>query len=103
MPIHNDIDNQDIRFVCINYPNIDRRVSDGSIFRYYIDNIPANQVGFRYTEGVSLTVDVLTNYTKVIVLDYNKSISDIKNSVTKNNVKDVKYSLHNTYRKDQLK
>ena len=103
MPIHNDIDNQDIRFVCINYPNIDRKVSDGSIFRYYIDNIPSNPIGFRYTEGVSLTVDVLTNYTKVIVLDYNKCISDIKHLVTKNNVKDVKYSLHNTYRKDQLK
>jgi len=85
MPKHTDSqDDKKIKFVCQNYPNINRTISDGSLFRYFIEDE---------------AYDVLTNYTSVIVFDYSKDIGKISHLVTKNNIDEYRYSLYNTYRK----
>ena len=70
-------------YISQNYPNIDRTIEDGSLFRYFIDEEP---------------FDVLTNYTTHIIFDVNKGAGDIPHLVTKNNTDKVRYSSYEVYR-----
>ena len=84
MPLHtDDQDDPNVSFICQNYPNIDRTIEDGSLFRYFIDEEP---------------FDVLTNYTTHIIFDVNKGAGDIPHLVTKNNTDKVRYSSYEVYR-----
>ena len=84
MPLHtDDQDDTTVSFICQNYPNIDRTIEDGSLFRYFIDEEP---------------FDVLTNYTTHVIFDIDKGAGEIPHLVTKNNTDNVRYSSYEVYK-----
>ena len=84
MPLHNDEQEDDtVHFICQNYPNIDRTIEDGSLFRYFIDKE---------------FFDILTNYTTQVTFDIHKGAGEIPHLVTKNNTDKVRYSSYEVYR-----
>ena len=89
-PIHQDdtYNEDEIRkdFTIMNYPNVDRKVEDGCLFRYYLDD--------RKT-----FYDTLTNYTTVIVMNHrrdNDIVGKLYHAVTKN-TGDVRYSIYSNF------
>jgi len=84
MPLHTDVHPDDtVHFICQNYPNIDRTIEDGSLFRYFIDKE---------------FFDILTNYTTQVTFDIHKGAGEIPHLVTKNNTDKVRYSSYEVYR-----
>ena len=83
MPLHTDNQDDTVSFICQTYPNIDRTIEDGSLFRYFIDEE---------------FFDVLTNYTTQITFDMHRGAGELPHLVTKNNIDKVRYSSYEVYR-----
>lgn len=96
MSLHQDESSEGRLFTILNYPNIDRTMEDGSLYRYFIPK--------RYEEEYDCNhYDILCNYTTVLVLNHleHKDIAgEVKHLITKNNSDKVRYGLYTQYRED---
>lgn len=96
MSVHQDESSEGRLFTILNYPNIDRTMEDGSLYRYFIPK--------RYEEEYDCNhYDILCNYTTVLVLNHleHKDIaSEVSHLITKNNSDKVRYGLYTQYRED---
>ena len=96
MSLHQDESSEGRLMIILNYPNIDRTMEDGSLYRYFIPK--------RYEEEYDCNhYDILCNYTTVLVLNHleHKDIaSEVSHLITKNNSDKVRYGLYTQYRED---
>ena len=96
MSVHQDESSEGRLFTILNYPNIDRTMEDGSLYRYFIPK--------RYEEEYDCNhYDILCNYTTVLVLnhlEYNDIAGEVKHLITKNNSDKVRYGLYTQYKED---
>ena len=80
----------------LNYPNVDRTMEDGSLYRYFIPK--------RYEEEYDCNhYDILCNYTTVLVLNHLKHkdiVAEVSHLITKNNSDKVRYGLYTQHRED---
>jgi hypothetical protein len=96
MSVHRDESSEGRLFTILNYPNIDRTMEDGSLYRYFIPK--------RYEEEYDCNhYDILCNYTTVLVLNQmtnNDVLSTVEHLITKNNSDKVRYGLYTQHRED---
>jgi hypothetical protein len=96
MSLHQDESSEGRLMTILNYPNIDRTMEDGSLYRYFIPK--------RYEEEYDCNhYDILCNYTTVLVLNHlkHKDIAgEVSHLITKNNSDKVRYGLYTQYRED---
>jgi len=96
MAVHQDESSEGRLMTILNYPNIDRTMEDGSLYRYFIPK--------RYKEEYDCNhYDILCNYTTVLVLNHleHKDIAgEVSHLITKNNSDKVRYGLYTQYRED---
>ena len=96
MSVHQDESSEGRLMTILNYPNIDRTMEDGSLYRYFIPK--------RYKEEYDCNhYDILCNYTTVLVLNHlkHKDIAgEVNHLITKNNSDKVRYGLYTQYRED---
>jgi len=96
MSLHQDESSEGRLMTILNYPNIDRTMEDGSLYRYFIPK--------RYEEEYDCNhYDILCNYTTVLVLNHLKNndiAGEVSHLITKNNSDKVRYGLYTQYRED---
>ena len=96
MTVHQDESTSGRLMTTLNYPNIDRTMEDGSLYRYFIPK--------RYEEEYDCNhYDILCNYTTVLVLNHlkHKDIAgEVSHLITKNNSDKVRYGLYTQHRED---
>ena len=96
MTVHKDESSEGRLMTTLNYPNIDRTMEDGSLYRYFIPE--------RYEKEYDCNhYDILCNYTTVLVLNHleHKDIaSEVSHLITKNNSDKVRYGLYTQHRED---
>jgi len=96
MTVHKDGSASGRLLTTLNYPNIDRTMEDGSLYRYFIPK--------RYEEEYDCNhYDILCNYTTVLVLNQmtnNDVLSTVEHLITKNNSDKVRYGLYTQHRED---
>lgn len=96
MSLHEDESSEGRLMTILNYPNIDRTMEDGSLYRYFIPK--------RYEEEYDCNhYDILCNYTTVLVLNHLKNndiAGEVSHLITKNNSDKVRYGLYTQYRED---
>jgi hypothetical protein len=96
MAVHQDESSEGRLMTILNYPNIDRTMEDGSLYRYFIPK--------RYKEEYDCNhYDILCNYTTVLVLNHlkHKDIAgEVNHLITKNNSDKVRYGLYTQYKED---
>ena len=96
MTVHKDESSEGRLMTTLNYPNIDRTMEDGSLYRYFIPE--------RYEKEYDCNhYDILCNYTTVLVLNHMKNndiLCKVEHLVTKNNSDKVRYGLYTQHRED---
>jgi hypothetical protein len=96
MSLHQDESSEGRLMTILNYPNIDRTMEDGSLYRYFIPK--------RYEEEYDCNhYDILCNYTTVLVLNHLKHkdiVAEVSHLITKNNSDKVRYGLYTQHRED---
>ena len=96
MTVHKDESSEGRLMTTLNYPNIDRTMEDGSLYRYFIPE--------RYEKEYDCNhYDILCNYTTVLVLNHMKNndiLCKVEHLVTKNNSDKVRYGLYTQHRDD---
>ena len=96
MTVHKDESSEGRLMTTLNYPNIDRTMEDGSLYRYFIPE--------RYKKEYDCNhFDILCNYTTVLVLNHmtnNDVLCTVDHLITKNNSDKVRYGLYTQHRED---
>ena len=96
MTVHKDESSEGRLMTTLNYPNIDRTMEDGSLYRYFIPK--------RYEKEYDCNhYDILCNYTTVLVLNHMKNndiLCKVDHLITKNNSDKVRYGLYTQHRED---
>jgi hypothetical protein len=96
MTLHQDESSSGRLMTTLNYPNIDRTMEDGSLYRYFIPE--------RYKKEYDCNhFDILCNYTTVLVLNHmtnNDVLCTVEHLITKNNSDKVRYGIYTQHKED---